>query len=100
MTGEVTLRGRVLEIGGLKEKALAAHRAGLTTVILPKANSKDLEDIPKNVKKDLQFIFAEHMDEVLKVALTRALPIEKKTKESLGKSEKTAQSLPVPQTTI
>ncbi|MBI2327703.1 endopeptidase La [Candidatus Curtissbacteria bacterium] len=100
MTGEVTLRGRVLEIGGLKEKALAAHRAGLTTVILPKANTKDLEDIPKNVKKDLQFIFAEHMDEVLKVALTRALPIEKKSKESKAKGEQTAGSLPVSPTTI
>ncbi len=79
MTGEVTLRGRVLEIGGVKEKVLAAHRAGLSTIILPKANAKDLEDIPKNVKKDLQFIFAEHMDEVLKVALRRSLPKDKKS---------------------
>lgn len=77
MTGEVTLRGRVLEIGGVKEKVLAAHRAGLTTVILPKQNAKDLEDIPKNVKRDLQFILAEHMDEVLKVALTKAVPVAK-----------------------
>ena len=61
----------------LKEKILAAHRAGLTTVILPKQNGKDLEDIPKNVKEDLQFILAEHMDEVLKVALKKALPVEK-----------------------
>ena len=81
MTGEVTLRGRVLEIGGVKEKVLAAHRAGLTTVILPKENAKDLEDIPKNVRRDLQFILAEHMDEVLKVALTKSLPAEKRTKE-------------------
>ena len=99
MTGEVTLRGRVLEIGGLKEKALAAHRAGLTTIILPKANAKDLEDIPKNVKKDLQFIFAEHMDEVLKVALTRAL-LEKKSKEPETKDKKASQPIPVPQTVI
>lgn len=77
MTGEVTLRGRVLEIGGVKEKVLAAHRAGLSTVILPKANKKDLDDIPKNVKKDMQFIFCEHMDEVLKVALVKAPDSEK-----------------------
>ena len=74
MTGEVTLRGRVLEIGGLKEKAIAAHRAGLKTVIIPKDNKKDLEDIPKEVLKDLKFITASHMDEVLDVALTKTLP--------------------------
>lgn len=88
MTGEVTLRGRVLEIGGVKEKVLAAHRAGLTTVILPKANAKDLEDIPKNVKADLQFVLASHMDEVLKVALRRALPEEKPAREKILKKEK------------
>lgn len=70
MTGEITLRGRVLEIGGLKEKLIAAHRAGLKTIILPKDNKKDLEeDIPKNVLHDLKFIFVNHMDDVLKVAL-------------------------------
>ncbi len=82
MTGEVTLRGRVLEIGGVKEKVLAAHRAGLRTVILPKDNKKDLEDVPVNVKKDMQFIFVSHMDEVLKVALTKSLPKEKSTHKS------------------
>ena len=97
MTGEVTLRGRGLEIGGVKEKVLAAHRAGLTTVILPKANAKDLEEIPKNVKKDLQFIFAEHLDEVLKVALTKALPKEKPTKEGQSKKAKTAETFSLPQ---
>ena len=81
MTGEVTLRGRVLEIGGVKEKVLAANRAGLTTIILPKDNAKDLEDIPRNVRRDMQFILAEHMDEVLKVALTKTLPKEKKQKD-------------------
>jgi ATP-dependent Lon protease len=70
MTGEVTLRGRVLEIGGLKEKVLAAHRAGVKTVIAPENNRKDLEDIPEYVQKDLQFVFVKHVDEVLKVALT------------------------------
>jgi len=84
----LTLRGRVLEIGGVKEKVLAAHRAGLTTIILPKANAKDLEEIPKNVKKDMQFILAEHMDEVLKVGLTHALPKEKTKEQILKKKEK------------
>ncbi|MCL4359796.1 endopeptidase La [Patescibacteria group bacterium] len=72
MTGEITLRGRVLEIGGVKEKVIAAHRAGIKTLILPKNNKKDLEDIPKNVLNDLTFHFVEHMDHVLKVALARS----------------------------
>ncbi len=69
MTGEITLRGRVLEIGGVKEKVIAAHRAGIKELILPKNNKKDLEDIPKAVMSDLKFHFVEHMDEVLKVAI-------------------------------
>jgi len=73
MTGEVTLRGRVLEIGGVKEKIIAAHRAGLKTVILPKDNKKDLEDVPKEVLRDLNFVFVNHMDEVLNIALVRKL---------------------------
>ncbi len=77
MTGEITLRGRVLEIGGVKEKVIAAHRAGIKTVILPKNNKKDLEDIPKSVLSDLTFHFVEHMDEVLKVALAKPLPSER-----------------------
>lgn len=71
MTGEITLRGRVLPIGGLKEKSLAAHRAGIKHVLLPKDNEKDLEDIPKSVRKDLTFTSVSHMDEVLKLALAR-----------------------------
>jgi ATP-dependent Lon protease len=72
MTGEVTLRGRVLEIGGLKEKVLAAHRAGVKTIMAPENNRKDLEDIPENVQKDLEFVFVKNMTEVLEVALTRS----------------------------
>ncbi len=71
MTGEVTLRGRVLEIGGLKEKVIAAHRAGIKEIIVPKPNKKDLRDIPENVKKDIVFHFAETMQDVLKVALVK-----------------------------
>lgn len=69
MTGEVTLRGRVLEIGGMKEKVLAAHRAGVKVVIAPADNQKDMEDIPDYVQKDLRFVFVKTMNEVLNVAL-------------------------------
>jgi ATP-dependent Lon protease len=70
MTGEITLRGRVLPIGGLKEKMLAAHRGGITTVIIPADNQKDLADIPENIKQGLTIIAAQTVDDVLKVALT------------------------------
>jgi ATP-dependent Lon protease len=69
MTGEITLRGRVLPIGGLKEKSLSAHRAGIKTIILPKENEKDIEEIPETVQEGLSFILVSHLDEVLKVAL-------------------------------
>lgn len=70
MTGEVTLRGKALEIGGLKEKVLAAHRAGIKTIIVPNDNKKDIEeDIPKDIRKQLKFVYAKTMDDVLKVAL-------------------------------
>ncbi|CAH1204142.1 Lon protease 1 [Paenibacillus plantiphilus] len=75
MTGEITLRGRVLPIGGLKEKSLAAHRAGIKTVLLPKDNERDLRDIPESVKNDLNFIPVGHMDEVLSHALAKT-PVE------------------------
>ena len=69
MTGEITLRGRVLEIGGVKEKIIAAHRAGLKTIILPKDNKKDLEDVPAKVKEDIKFIFADVLNDALSVAM-------------------------------
>ena len=69
MTGEITLRGRVLPIGGLKEKSLGAHRAGLKTIIVPQENEKDLDDIPTSIRKDLHFVLVSQMDEVLKTAL-------------------------------
>jgi len=71
MTGEITLRGRVLPIGGLKEKLLAAHRGNIKTVIIPRENEKDLTDIPANVLKDVEIVFVENVDEVLKRALIR-----------------------------
>ncbi len=79
MTGEITLRGRVLPIGGLKEKVLAAHRAGIRTVIIPAENEKDLEEIPDNVRREMTFCRVSHADEVLKIALLEkpcALPVE------------------------
>ncbi len=71
MTGEITLRGLVLPVGGIKEKVLAAHRAGIRTVILPRENQKDLEDIPKKVQKEIRFHFVERMSEVLRLALEK-----------------------------
>ena len=65
------MRGRILPIGGVKEKVLAANRAGIKKVILPVDNEKDIEDIPENVKRKLEFVFAEHMDDVLKHAFKR-----------------------------
>jgi ATP-dependent Lon protease len=69
MTGEITLRGRVLPIGGLKEKTLSAHRAGLTKIICPKENEKDLDEIPESVREELEFVLVSHVDEVLQHAL-------------------------------
>jgi ATP-dependent Lon protease len=78
MTGEITVRGRVLAIGGLKEKLLAAHRQGIYELILPKDNERDLPDIPEPVRKEMKFHFVASMDEVLSLALEReivALPL-------------------------
>jgi ATP-dependent Lon protease len=74
MTGEITLRGKVLPIGGVKEKVLAAHRAGVKNIVLPRDNEKDLADIPKNVLDTLDLHLVSTMDEVLKIALAEPLP--------------------------
>jgi len=80
MTGEITLRGKVMPIGGVKEKVLAARRAGVTTVILPKRNEMDLEDVPTSVRAEMQFRFVETMDEVLDLALEpAAIPVDAKS---------------------
>jgi ATP-dependent Lon protease len=74
MTGEITLRGKVLAIGGLKEKLLAAHRAGIFEAILPKDNEKDLAELPENLKEAMKLHFVDSMDEVLQLALEGPLP--------------------------
>jgi ATP-dependent Lon protease len=74
MTGEITLRGKVLPIGGLKEKLLAANRAGIMEVILPQENEKDMADVPENLRSTMKFHFVENMDQVLQIALERSLP--------------------------
>jgi ATP-dependent Lon protease len=90
MTGEVTLRGRVLPIGGLKEKILAAKAAGIKTIILPKRNEKDLEEIPKHIKKDIKLIFVESMEEVLPIALKQPISSKHESTQKKGKpKEKT-----------
>ena len=83
MTGEITLRGRALPIGGLKEKTLAAHRGGIKKVIIPKENEKDLHEVPKNILKDVNVVTVEHMDEVLMHALVWKNPGEDKDQDEL-----------------
>jgi len=84
MTGEITLRGKVLPIGGLKEKLLAAHRAGITEVIMPKENERDMADVPQNLQQDMKFHFVENMDEVLHFALEQPLPQVEGEEETPG----------------
>jgi ATP-dependent Lon protease len=88
MTGEITLRGEVLPIGGLKEKLLAAHRGGITTVLIPADNEKDLVEIPENIKQNLDIRPVKWIDEVLEVALQyMPEPLEKKMGDEQVKAE-------------
>jgi ATP-dependent Lon protease len=86
MTGEITLRGRVLPVGGVRDKILAAHRVGLKHVIIPRHNEKDLIEIPKNVRGELKIILVDHIDDVLRRALHKESstprPVEKKKRAS------------------
>jgi len=85
MTGEITLRGQVLAIGGVKEKVLAAHRNGLTTVILPKRNEQDIDDVPEEIRQSMKFIFAESVEDVLNAALEKAKPVKKQPNKPIKK---------------
>jgi len=99
MTGEVTLRGDVLPIGGLKEKVLAARAAKITTVIVPKLNERDLVDVPDAIKRDMQFYFVDHVEEVLKIALLDRAAADQKTTERSGRESKPlAEPQPAPDT--
>ena len=95
MTGEITLRGKVLPIGGLKEKVLAAHRSGVKTLVIPEENKKYLEEIPAFIRKDLKFITVKHIEEVLKIALYpdgKAPRVKAKAAPAAGKSRKPAKA--------
>jgi ATP-dependent Lon protease len=95
MTGEITLRGRVLPIGGLKEKLLAAHRGGITTVIIPDENRKDLADIPENITSSLDIHPVRWIDEVLDIALERPLqPVAKEQTETTPATAATSEAVP------
>ncbi len=91
MTGEITLRGRVLPVGGIKEKVLAAKRAGITTIIMPKRNEKDLVEVPENAKKELKFIFVEKVEDMLPVVFGKKEPVAKKIKNSAPQRARKAQ---------
>tara|TARA_B110001450_G_scaffold194455_1_gene182751 strand:- start:153 stop:680 length:528 start_codon:yes stop_codon:yes gene_type:complete len=93
MTGEVTLTGQVLPIGGLKEKLLAAHRAGIKQVLIPKDNEKDLVDMPKKIIDDIKITPVEYADEVLKIALTKELKkVEWAEVEKISKTDEKSQA--------
>ena len=94
MTGEITLRGLVLPIGGLKEKLLAAHRAGIKTVLIPIENKKDLVEVPKIILESMEIIPVKNVDEVLKVALVKPLKsVEWVEVDQLAKKDKTKKEL-------
>jgi ATP-dependent Lon protease len=91
MTGEITLRGRMLPIGGVREKALAARRAGITTFVLPSKNKSDLQEIPKKLRQDIEFILVDHVDEVLGVVLRPPLPFEAQGEDEAEEEVKTSK---------
>ncbi len=93
MTGEITLRGRILPVGGIKEKVLAARRAGLTRVILPARNARDLDDLGQDVRESMEFVLVENMDEAIAAALVR-LPVPLTTEAPRRKARRSAASLP------
>ena len=92
MTGEVTLTGQVLPIGGLKEKLLAAHRAGIKEVLIPKENEKDLVDMPKKIVDDIKITPVDHADQVLKVALTKELKRTEWVEVDISKKDDKSQA--------
>ncbi len=92
MTGEVTLTGQVLQIGGLKEKLLAAHRAGIKQVLIPKENEKDLVDMPKKIIDDIKITPVENADEVLKIALTKELKKTEWVEVDMSKKDDKSQA--------
>jgi len=90
MTGEITLRGRVLPVGGIKEKVLAAHRAGLRTVIIPRRNEKDLDELPQHVRREMKIILVDHVDEVLNIALRDGRNSQEKPEDAMSGEDKPA----------
>jgi ATP-dependent Lon protease len=88
MTGEITLRGRVLPIGGVKDKVLAAHRAGVRTIVIPRENDQDLRDIPEDVRNDLRFVLADHMRDIVPVAMPKTESREVKTQRRRAREKK------------
>ena len=92
MTGEVTLTGQVLQIGGLKEKLLAAHRAGIKEVLIPKENEKDLVDMPKKIMDDIKITPVEHADQVIKIALIKELKPTEWVEVDISKKDDKSQA--------
>ncbi len=101
MTGEITLRGQVLPIGGLKEKLLAAHRGGIRIVIIPDENARDLKEIPDNIKRDLDIRPVKWMDDVMKIALERVPePIDEAVVQPIVESATQSVTVPAPTVSI